>query len=285
MASTPYDVAVAYRVYPRVGRTPPVFADNKLKLAELCLRSFQRSLGGTRVKIWALLDACPPEYEALFRARFAAEDLVVLNLPGEGNLPTFVRQIEILSQQTDADLIYFAEDDYYYFPDQFPAMVRFLRAHADAHFVTPYDHLDYYTSAIHRLPAPVRAFEGRQWQPVASSCLTFLGRRDALLAAAPLFRTYLKKNTDMSLWQAITRHQSLFPVGILRVLVKDPWLLRFVAQSWYFGWRQILFGQTWNLWKPTPTVATHMEKHYLPPGFNWPEILAGEIAAMEQERR
>ncbi|HVY69793.1 MAG TPA: glycosyltransferase family 2 protein, partial [Verrucomicrobiae bacterium] len=140
MAASPYDFAVAYRVYPRVSRTPPVFRDNKFKLAELCARSFKNSLGSLRPKIWLLLDACPPEYERMFRSLFPAEDMVILNLTGEGNLPTFVRQIQILSEQTDSELIYFAEDDYYYLPGQFPRLVDFLRANLDADFVTPYDH-------------------------------------------------------------------------------------------------------------------------------------------------
>ena len=61
-----YDLVVAYRIYPRVSKTPPAFAHNKLALSELCLRSYAEALGDLRAKIYVLLDDCPPEYEALF---------------------------------------------------------------------------------------------------------------------------------------------------------------------------------------------------------------------------
>jgi hypothetical protein len=57
-----FDLAVAYRVYPGISKEPAVHADDKLRLAELCLRSFKEALGTLRVKVWALLDGCPPEY-------------------------------------------------------------------------------------------------------------------------------------------------------------------------------------------------------------------------------
>src|ERR1700731_1686715 len=59
-----YDLVVAYRIYPmfsKLGQGLP-FGDDKLRLAEVCLRSFRDSLGSLRVKIWAILDGCPQEY-------------------------------------------------------------------------------------------------------------------------------------------------------------------------------------------------------------------------------
>ena len=108
------DLAIAYRVYPGVSRTPAVWSDDKLKLAAYCLSSFKRSLGPLRVKLWALLDGCPPSYEALFRQHFNADELVVLNLNSIGNQATFSIQLDLLTKQTECDLVYFAEDDYVY---------------------------------------------------------------------------------------------------------------------------------------------------------------------------
>lgn len=56
-----YDLAVAYRIYPKVSkpaRSLP-FGDDKYQLSEACLKSFKESLGSLRVKLWALLDGCP----------------------------------------------------------------------------------------------------------------------------------------------------------------------------------------------------------------------------------
>src|SRR4029077_20054751 len=96
-----YDLSIAYRIYPKVATAAiglPFSAD-KLKLSEICLRSFKESLGNLRVKIWVLLDGCPEEYARLFEKYFDAEDLVLCRLHGVGNQATFGRQIEILLAQ------------------------------------------------------------------------------------------------------------------------------------------------------------------------------------------
>ena len=73
-----YDLAVAYRIYPLIPREPPFLKNDKLKLAELCLKSFKDSLSNLKAKIWVILDRCPPEYEDLFKQYFDEEDLVIL---------------------------------------------------------------------------------------------------------------------------------------------------------------------------------------------------------------
>ena len=49
-----FDLAVAYRIYPGLAQKPPVYENDKLGLAELCLNSFRKSLGTLRVKVYAL---------------------------------------------------------------------------------------------------------------------------------------------------------------------------------------------------------------------------------------
>ncbi len=73
-ASQNYDVAIAYRIYPKVAKPAAglPFSDDKYRMAEVCLQSFRRSLGDLRVKIWVLLDGCPPSYADLFRSYFPA---------------------------------------------------------------------------------------------------------------------------------------------------------------------------------------------------------------------
>lgn len=91
-----YDLTVAYRIYPKISRSPAVFSDNKYKLSQLCLKSFKESLGDLKVKLFVLLDGCPPEYEELFLKYFNTEDLEFIRLNSIGNLETFRIQIEIL---------------------------------------------------------------------------------------------------------------------------------------------------------------------------------------------
>jgi hypothetical protein len=51
------DIAVAYRRYPGISKTPAYFSDDKFRLSKMCLNSFKMAFGGLRFKIWALLGA------------------------------------------------------------------------------------------------------------------------------------------------------------------------------------------------------------------------------------
>jgi hypothetical protein len=271
MSKSRFDLAVAYRIYPAVSKTPAVHPDDKLRLAELCLRSFRASLGGLRAKVWALLDGCPPPFEELFRRHFDDDALEFVRLDRIGNLATFLLQIRILLEQQDAERVYFAEDDYFYLPDQFPAMVEFKDRDPDIDFVTPYDHPDFYTRWMYQGPHEVRVVDGRHWRTVGGTPLTFLTTRSVLQATAPVFRSYGAGNHDASLWFALTKHRVRQPFWLLRALRRDPLGFRLVANAWRYSAREILTGRRWRLWAPTPSIATHMESCYLAPGVDWPD--------------
>ena len=40
-----YDLTVAYRIYPKISRSPAIYRNDKFKLSEFCLKSFKDSLG------------------------------------------------------------------------------------------------------------------------------------------------------------------------------------------------------------------------------------------------
>jgi hypothetical protein len=141
MSQFSYDVAVAYRIYPKISKSrhsPQVFPKDKLKLAEFCLKSFKNSLGGVRIKLWVLLDNCPPAYEKMFTELWPSEDLVLMRYPGvlETGPHCASRRASSWSRPM-RKLCYFAEDDYFYLPDQFPLIVDFLKQNPDADFVAP----------------------------------------------------------------------------------------------------------------------------------------------------
>lgn len=270
-----YDLAVAYRIYPEVSK-PALglpFSNSKDRLSEVCLQSFRRSLGDLRVKVWVLLDGCPPGYEEMFRRVFAPEDLVLEALPKIGNHGTFERQIDILLKQEDADLVYFAEDDYFYLPDQFKLMTEFLHSNPNVDFVSPFDHLDCYTLELHRRPAWLRVFQNRHWRTAASTCLTFLTTRSTLQETQRIFRTYSGRNFDCSLWLSLTKQNVLRPWDVLRWTVRRPHLAKIIAKAWLFGWSQILFGKQYMLWSPIPGIATHLDCNALSPTIDWSALM------------
>jgi hypothetical protein len=265
------DLAVAYRIYPGVSKLPPFFSTDKYKLSEMCLRSFERALGELRVKIWALLDGCPPEYEALFREMFQGYDLEILSLAKIGNLATFSLQIDLLKNQTEAPYVYFAEDDYFYFPDALEKMVTYMRENRDVDFVTPYDHPDsYYTSSRFERHL-VRPFGDRYWRTASSTCLTFLTSRENLIRTKSMFRTYSNGNWDCPIWLALTQKSEL---ANLRVHWCSLFRLAIWGKTWLWGCRRLLFGRRYRLWVPLPTLATHMESTRLSPLVDWQTVLA-----------
>jgi hypothetical protein len=222
-----------------------------------------------RVKLWVLLDGCPDEYARLFEKYFDAKDLVLLPLLGVGNQATFGKQIDILLEQEESELVYFAEDDYVYLPKQFPRMLDFLRAHEDVHFVTPYDHLDCYTMEIHRHPKWVRVYGGHHWRTAASTCLTFLTKRESLRRKKGIFRSYCRRNHDCSLWLSLTKKSLFNPVQFFRFALQERHSAKIIAKAWLYGWPQIFFGKQMKLWVPIPGIATHLDAHGLSPTIDW----------------
>ncbi|HEY5912164.1 MAG TPA: glycosyltransferase family 2 protein [Verrucomicrobiae bacterium] len=274
-----YDLAVAYRIYPKVTKPTPIFPDDKLKLAELCLRSFRRAAGDLRIKVFALLDGCPPPYVSLFRDCFAEADLKIIEAPAIGNRPTFGRQLDLLLSQEDAELVYFAEDDYFYRPNALEEMVAFLIANQDAHFVTPYDHPDTYELPLHPARQEVRLHASKHWRTCASSCLTFLTRQSTLARTRRVFRTYQRTNLDVALWMALTKQTLRNPIAFVRCCRRKLNYGGYIAQAWRYSPLEAAVGRKWKLWCRIPSLATHMETAYLAPAVDWHNLFTVEGGA------
>ncbi|MGB9473113.1 MAG: hypothetical protein WBQ59_27465, partial [Candidatus Acidiferrum sp.] len=256
-----YDLAVAYRIYPQVAK-PALglpFSDDKFQLAEICLSSLKQSLGDLRARVWVLLDGCPSEYVDLFRRYFDAQDLVFIPLAGVGNVATFAKQVEILLAQEDSNIVYFAEDDYFYLPGEFSSMINFLSDHEDVHFVSPYDHLDCYTMDLHRTAKWLKVHGGRHWRTAASTCLTFLTDKETLRKTERVFGKYRRTSLDCSIWLSLTKQRVCNPSFLGTHLIHERRFAKIILKSWLYCWGQILGGRRWKLWVPVPAVATHLD--------------------------
>lgn len=266
-----YDLAVAYRIYPKVSKPAQSlpFGDDKLQQAEICLRSFRNSLGSLRVKLWAILDGCPQQYHALFGRYFAEGDLVFVELEGVGNRATYARQLDILLSQDDAEFVYLAEDDYVYLAAQFPRMLEFLRNGQSVDFVSSYDHPDCYSLDLHREPKWVTVFKQRHWRTASSTCLTFLTRKATLARHERVFRTYASRNDDCAMWLSLTKKRVFNPLAVAQYFARRDFYRYAPVKAWLFCWKQILFGRAMKLWVPVPGVATHLSAGSLSPCVDW----------------
>jgi len=264
-----YDVAIAYRIYPGLSKVPPIYSDNKYQLSELCLKSFKASLGSLKVKIWVLLDNCPNAYKNLFKKYFDESDLEFVEFYGIGNAGTFGKQLEILLNQSASHLVYFAEDDYFYLPEQFQYMVNFINNNKNVDFVTPYDHNDYYKNTLHQYKSTELFSNTKEWRTVATTCMTFLTTKKILEETYKIFNTYTKNNYDASLWLSITKLKINELFFYVNSIFGDIQIKRILFKCWYHCWKQILFGQKRKLWAPMPSIATHMDSLHLAPFINW----------------
>jgi len=268
-----YDLVIAYRIYPKLSGYPPVYDDNKYLLAKLCLKSLKDCLGNLKVKIFALLDNCPKEYEKLFQNYFNTEDLEMVRLKGIGNYGTFELALDILTRQNDSNVVYFAEDDYLYLPNQFHKMVSFLKSDPEANFIHPYDHLDHYIYHFHNYKSKIKIHEGLHWRTIHSACCTFLTSKELLKKTKEIFRIYMKGTILLTSWICLTKYKVYHPFKILRYYFHDKRQFRYYFTAWRYGWRQILFGVKWNLWCPIPSIATHMNKYLLAPSIDWERLI------------
>ncbi len=265
------DVAIAYRICPKVAESAHglPLSDDKLRLAEMCLKSFRESLGDLRVRLWAILDGCPAEYAQLFTKYFDPHEVVTVELSGAGNRATFQKQIEILLAQEESEMVYFAEDDYFYLSRQFRCMIDFLSEHEDVDFVSPYDHLDCYTLDLHREPKWMKVYGGRHWRTATSTCLTFLTQKETLKQTKGALLSYKRRSLDCSTWLSLTKHRVFNPIFFVRHLVRERFFSKIILKSWLYCWPQILFGRRWKLWIPVPGLATHLDVKALSPSVDW----------------
>jgi hypothetical protein len=269
-----YDVAIAYRIYPGVSKVPPIFSDDKLRLSELCLKSFKASLNGLKPKIWAILDDCPPEYSELFKKYFDDDELILIE-PGKiGNIGTFLKQLDILINQNQSNFIYFAEDDYFYLSDKFKDMLNLIKSEKDIDFITPYDHLDYYTLPLHNNKPKVIINNELHWRTAATTCLTFLTTKDNLKKTYKIFKTFKHRNYDASIWLSLTKRKLFNPLFIIKSLISDWVMFKILGKAWLFSTKQILFGKKYKIYSPIPSIATHMDERYLAPTINWHDLFS-----------
>lgn len=263
-----YDVAIAYRIYPKISKVPPVYPDDKYKLSELCLASLVKSLSRIRAKWFIILDNCPNEYRKMFEKYLSETDTDYIETQVQNNGRTFGMQMDLLLEQNFSNIIYFAEDDYFYLPDTFQEMISAIQR-PDFDFVSPYDHLDSYTREFHNLPYYIKFDGKRHWRSAGSTTMTFLTTKDKLKKTEKVFRTYIRKNYDSSLWMTLTRNKIANPFRFLYLLSKDHETLKIYAKAWIYTPLKTLFGKKYTLYTPIPSIAQHLDNKCLAPGIDW----------------
>ncbi len=267
-----YDLAVAYRVYPGISKVPPIYSEDKFKLVDFCFSSFVKFLGDVEPYLWIILDGCPENYKEIF-IKHSKFDMEFIEVNQIGNAKTFELQLQILLEQVNSELIYFAEDDYFYLPNKMKYMIDFMQKIKHSHFISPYDHPDYYNLILHkdRESDEIQVNETK-WNLRASTTMTFMTSKVILKETEKVFRTYIRNNWDSSLWLSLTKHRVNSLNFALKSFISNTYYSKIILKSWYYTPFQILFGKKYNLFAPTPSLATHLDSQHLAPSINWNNI-------------
>ena len=254
-------------------------------MVQLNLESLREAVGGLHIKLWVLLDNCPPAYGELVRSVFPDTEMELISLGGEGNWATFSRQIDILSAQQDADLVYFSEDDYLHLPGALEHAVAFFKKHPEADALTLADHADYHRRYVDRIRTPRLTAAGHEWRTVVSTALTFMMRRETLLKTGNVLKTFGKGNSDLGLWMALTKLRVFNPWCLIRGFEDGKFIPGSQVLAWWHAWRYILFEKRITLWSPTPTLATHLEKRSAATSADWEKLFKPRIQALQENRK
>jgi hypothetical protein len=260
-----FDLAVAYRIYPGIGKPVAVFGNDKLKLTEFAFKSFLNSLGNLKIKLYVILDSCPKAYKEIIQGNFPQS--TIIEMDKAGNFKTFETQIDLLLNQNDSELIYFAEDDYFYIQNSSELATNFYLTHNPS-FLTLYYHPDYLNWEIHNLSKPQGiTYSNYFWQFVGSTTLTFLTNRNDLTKAKNVFLTFGKRNFDCSLWLSLTKRDIFSPKFYLLPLSskKKKFYFKVIAKMWYFNWFQSIFGQKFFINGSFPFACNTSRKRFSRP--------------------
>lgn len=270
-----FDLAIAIRVTPTFGKNHIRF-ESKYELVNASFHSLVRALEGVSYHLTVILDGCPKEYEDIFRGKVGEDHLKIIHTDKIGNGPTFLLQLSILLEQTFADYVYFAEDDYFYI-GRLVEMLRFMNSNFSVDFVSPYDHPDLYKKhGLHQYKITKIRFDDREWKDVMSTNCTFLTSKKALEETKELMASY-SKLWDYRMWYLITRKMPLF--RFLTFTRQRPPIRRTAHLLFYYLMKNHLwvpYRPVHHLWVPEPTIATHLQRNCLSPNIDWDIYLPPE---------
>ena len=217
----------------------PRHAFDKINLARYCLRSFVDAFKEVRPVIHFILDNCDEKWDKMINEVVPWTTLThhidrIDNTPPMGyDHTSYYKQLE-MAREID-DYVLFQEDDYVYLPGAGKKLSEALKV---LEFVSPYDHLEFYTrnKEFHLPPFDIKLVGDQHWRTIDFNTMTW-GCHSSRL------NTYWDTLHLRGCWD------------------KDTW--------------DEMGKKGAKLWTPILSLATHMHKDFLSPSINWEEIFNG----------
>lgn len=269
-----YDIAIAYRCYPKVSKSPKYRKENKLDIVKYGLTSLKLCLQGLHAKFFIIDDGCPTEYETTIKEILKGIDVEYIKTNKIGNFATYKMQLDLLSQQNESEIVYLAEDDYLYSEKWFQEAIDLLKKWI-ADFITLFDHGNYYRARHHSVKHKYYIAKKRIRKTVPSTCLTFMTKKSTLLSTKRIFIYFTKRCWDHPMWLIMTKYNLFRFIDIDRKnLVRKIIPIEFIypIMARVFGRRYICFKKKQKLMAPIPSIATHLESEDIAPLIEWEKV-------------
>lgn len=264
---------VCLRVYPKISKRPFYGFQSKLQLFEVSLLSLKNSLNKLDYNICIIFDCCPESYTELADQIFNEKLTKIIFDTSQGNSATFLKQLEICTEQSFSDNIFIVEDDYLFKPKELSLVIDYLTVPESPDFITPYDHFDYYNLWIHQNSTESVIYGDKVFREVCSTTLTFITRKRILVETRVVFDSFKNNNYDASIFFSLTKSHVFSIKSILKsifcLMNNNSFYLKALIKSWIYCHRQILFGRKYSLKSVSPSVATHMQYDGLAPNVDW----------------
>ena len=200
----------------------------------------------------------------------------VHQLPGLGNSRSYRCALSLLENCAwrDDDIVYFAEDDYYYVQGAFQVLLDASERIGEASFFSLYDHPDYDHLKVHRNYRASRRhwnLTGATWRPVRSTCLTFGARVGPFRQHSWLHYLATRSDTpkDFQVWSGLQRSRGYRLTGSL-ARQSGSSDLRIVKGS-----LKIDRKDSTLLVACKPSYASHMHFPYVTTDRDWAALAAG----------
>lgn len=161
----------------------PIYWGDKLKLNEICLKSFVEAFKEVKPYVYMICDRCPDFYETFVKSivPFPME----IEFTQSGVRENAVHQYDYFNN--DGEIYLFQECDYLYLPG---AGRKMLYAALEFDFISPYDHPDKYKESMIPLDIEYRKVKGQMWRSTDSTTSTFMVCGDVLVKTIDLFRKW-----------------------------------------------------------------------------------------------
>lgn len=202
----------------------------KIKLIEACLRSLERAFVQYSPTIHFIIDKPTTELVELVESiKFDYTIETIQTSTLETGNEATFFKQLEIASKID-DKVMLLEDDYYFVDGGGDILIEALD-YLD--MVTPYDHPGYYTEEKHNYEKNPKLVAGHIFTPIIDTTLTFAVRN-----GEEIIGENIEHFTSNSYWD---EHM----------------------------WKNVLANTQYKLWRPMPSLATHMETPHLAPKVKW----------------